>query len=217
MSKEMKIVNRKISELISSEYNPRQLTEKQYQDLTDSMRRFGVVDPVIINRHPDRDNIVVGGHMRMRVWRDLGNSTIPTVEVELDRDKERELNVRLNRNTGEWDWDALVSGFDIGELTDWGFDGGELGFEEKDYDGGGSDGVEQATQLPPTREYIVVMCDADSWQFDKLIELLKLKNKRRGGYKRGSAFDAVAMERVVPASRLIALLVGEVKNDNSST
>ena len=122
----MKIVNRKISDLIAAEYNPRQLTEAQASALRDSLKRFGMVDPVIVNRHPDRENIIVGGHMRLRMWHELGNTEVPTVEVDLDRDRERELNVRLNRNTGEWDWDALANSFDIEELTDWGFDDTEL-------------------------------------------------------------------------------------------
>ena len=38
----MKIVTRKISDLIAAEYNPRQLTEKQHQHLTDSLKRLGM-------------------------------------------------------------------------------------------------------------------------------------------------------------------------------
>ena len=126
----MQIVTRKIDDLIAAEYNPRQLTEAQASALRDSLKRFGMVDPVIINRHHDRRDIVVGGHQRLRVWREMGNKTIPTVEVELDRDKERELNVRLNKNTGEWDWDTLANNFDVDELTEWGFDAAELSVAE---------------------------------------------------------------------------------------
>lgn len=122
----MKITERKMADLIAAEYNPRQMTKEQAAQLRDSMMRFGVVDPVIVNEHEDRKNIVVGGHQRLRIWRELGNETIPTVAVTLDRDAERELNVRLNKNTGDWDWDALANGFDVDELTDWGFDAEEL-------------------------------------------------------------------------------------------
>jgi hypothetical protein len=121
----MKIVERKIADLIGAEYNPRRLTTEQASSLTDSLKRFGMVDPVIVNRHPDRDSIVVGGHQRLRIWGELGNATIPTVEVNLDRDRERELNVRLNRNVGEWDWNALAD-FDMDDLSLWGFDTDEL-------------------------------------------------------------------------------------------
>ncbi len=114
--------------LIFAEYNPRQLTKDQYKALRDSIERFGLVDPIIVNKHKDRKNIVVGGHQRIRIAQDLGIKDIPCVEVELDADREKELNVRLNRNTGEWDWDALANYFDVGELLEWGFTEDELQF-----------------------------------------------------------------------------------------
>ena len=94
----MKIVNRKIKDLIGAEYNPRELTKDQYKQLKDSLLRFGVVDPVIVNKHPERDNIIIGGHQRSKVWEDMGNDKIPTVELSLTLDKEKELNVRLNKS-----------------------------------------------------------------------------------------------------------------------
>jgi hypothetical protein len=123
----MKIVNRKIKDLIGAEYNPRELTKDQYKQLKDSLLRFGVVDPVIVNKHPDRDNIIIGGHQRSKVWEDMGNESIPTVELSLTLDKEKELNVRLNKNTGQFDMDMLANHFDTEDLIEWGFDNKELG------------------------------------------------------------------------------------------
>jgi len=129
----MKIVNRKIKDLIRAEYNPRELTKDQYNHLKDSLLRFGVVDPVIVNKHPDRDNIIIGGHQRSKVWEDMGNDKIPTVELSLTLDKEKELNVRLNKNTGQFDMDMLANNFDTEDLIEWGFSEGELvGFDEVD-------------------------------------------------------------------------------------
>jgi len=126
----MKIVNRKIKDLIGAEYNPRELTKDQYKQLKDSLLRFGVVDPVIVNKHPDRDNIIIGGHQRSKVWGDMGNDKIPTVELSLTLDKEKELNVRLNKNTGQFDMDMLANNFDTEDLIEWGFSEGELvGFD----------------------------------------------------------------------------------------
>ncbi len=131
----MEIVERKIKDLISAEYNPRELTKDQHRQLKDSLQRFGIVDPVIINTHPDRKNIIIGGHQRSKVWEDLGNKTIPTVELELTLEKERELNVRLNKNTGQFDMDLLANNFEQDQLIDWGFVEGELlGFEFGDID-----------------------------------------------------------------------------------
>lgn len=94
----MVLVEYKLTDIVFAEYNPRRLTKDQYKQLKDSLTRFGFVDPVIINTHPERKNILVGGHQRCRVWGELGNTTVPAVEVNLTYDQERELNIRLNKN-----------------------------------------------------------------------------------------------------------------------
>jgi len=64
----MKIVNKKIADLIPAEYNPRQLSSDQREQISASLKRFGFVDPVIVNSHPDRKDIIIGGHS-IRDWR----------------------------------------------------------------------------------------------------------------------------------------------------
>ena len=120
-------------ELIAAEYNPRQLTKDQHKDLTDSIKRFGLVDPLIVNIYPERKNILVGGHQRLKIAQELDIKDIPCVEVELNPDQERELNIRLNKNSGEWDYDALANYFDVGELTEWGFTDENLFPFDQDY------------------------------------------------------------------------------------
>ena len=123
----MKITLVKINNLNPAEYNPRQISNKQYEDLKASMEKFGCVDPIIININPERLNVVVGGHQRLRILRELGAEKVPTVSVNLSEEDERELNVRLNKNGGDWDID-LLSNFDIVDLKEWGFKEIELGF-----------------------------------------------------------------------------------------
>tara|TARA_R110002012_G_scaffold280279_1_gene468762 strand:- start:1042 stop:1638 length:597 start_codon:yes stop_codon:yes gene_type:complete len=127
------IVNYKVSDLIFAEYNPRELTKDQHQDLKDSITRFGFVDPLIVNTHKERKNILVGGHQRLKIAKELSYSEVPCVEIELTPDKEKELNVRLNKNTGQWNWDSLANYFDAGELLEWGFTNEDLDFFDKDY------------------------------------------------------------------------------------
>jgi hypothetical protein len=126
----MQIIERNIADLIRAEYNPRELTQDQEKQLSDSLRRFGVVDPVIVNVHPDRKDIIIGGHQRSKVWQKLGNETIPTVELSLTYDQEKELNVRLNKNTGQFDMDMLKDHFETDDLIEWGFTDVELDWQE---------------------------------------------------------------------------------------
>ena len=148
----MKIKDRPISELIFAEYNPRELTSDQHQQLKDSLTRFGIVDPVIVNTHKDRKDIIVGGHQRTKVWKEMGNKEIPTIEVKLNPEKERELNIRLNKNSGQWDWAALTEHFDSTDLVKWGFE--EYQFpEELDLDGFFEPEEEKEQMFKITLEY----------------------------------------------------------------
>jgi DNA modification methylase len=85
-----------------------------------------MIDPIIANSAPKRKNVVIGGHMRLRAAKELGNDTVPVVYVSIPNvKKEKELNLRLNRNTGEWDFSKLKA-FDMELLLDIGFDDGDL-------------------------------------------------------------------------------------------
>ena len=128
----MQIIYNQITELIPAEYNPRQATKKQIEDVRRSLETFGFVDPVIVNTHPDRENIIVGGHLRVKVWGEMGNDKVPTVAVKLDLTKEKELNIRLNKNTGEWDWDLLANEFELDDLLQWGFSETEFSISQPD-------------------------------------------------------------------------------------
>ena len=77
------IIQKDINSLVSAEYNPRQLTKEQYQNLKDSIQRFGLVDPIIININKDRKNIIIGGHQRVKVARDMGIKEVPVIELDL--------------------------------------------------------------------------------------------------------------------------------------
>jgi len=127
----MEIVNRLIKELIPADYNPRVLKKHQYEDLKKSLKKFGMVDPVLVNMHPDRKNIIIGGHQRTRVWEELGNDSIPCIEYNLTLDQEIELNIRLNKNTGEFNYEILANEFKVDDLLEWGFTEGELSFFEE--------------------------------------------------------------------------------------
>lgn len=120
MTEQIKIEYVPINNLRPAEYNPRRLTPKQADDLTKSMEKFGAVDPIIVNRHPGREGIVVGGHQRLKIAKKLKWDTVPVVYVDLDESQEKELNLRLNKNTGEWDFDLLAD-FNAGMVLDVGW------------------------------------------------------------------------------------------------
>ncbi len=119
--KKINIVYKDVKDLREAEYNPRKINLKQIEQLKKSLTNFDCVEPLVINIHKDRKNVIVGGHQRLRVLRELKYQEVPCVEVDLPLAQERELNVRLNKNTGDFDYEALAKGFEISDLMDWGF------------------------------------------------------------------------------------------------
>jgi DNA modification methylase len=126
----MKIEKIEISKLKPATYNPRQITKKQYNDLKDSLDKFSLVEPIVVNK----DMTIIGGHQRYKIWKEnaeqsnVDDITIPCVVLDLNKEQERELNIRLNKSGGEWDMDILANEFDIEELKEWGFKDIEFGF-----------------------------------------------------------------------------------------
>lgn len=122
----MKIEKIKIDQLKAAEYNPRRANEKEVEDLKESLKRFGFVEPIVVNSAPKRKDIIIGGHFRVRVAKEMKIKEVPVVYVNIpDIKKEKELNLRLNRNLGQWDL-KLLKGFDIDLLKDVGFESSEL-------------------------------------------------------------------------------------------
>lgn len=124
--RDLRIVNVPINSLRANEKNPRTWDEPAAEKLRESIRKFGLVDPLICNSAKGRENVLIGGHFRWSCAKDLGMTEVPVVFVNIPNlEKERELLIRLNKNTGAWDFE-LLKGFDIGELLDIGFDDGDL-------------------------------------------------------------------------------------------
>tara|TARA_R110002153_G_scaffold5614_1_gene25996 strand:- start:179 stop:1315 length:1137 start_codon:yes stop_codon:yes gene_type:complete len=153
----MKIELIKINKLKPAEYNPRQISTKQYNDLKESIRQFDLVDPIIVNK----DMTVIGGHQRLKVCKDLNYKDVDCVILDLSKEQERELNIRLNKSGGEWDMDMLANEFEIEELKDWGFKEIELGLNiDKIVEGNTED-----DHIPEVKESRVKL--GDVWKLGK--------------------------------------------------
>lgn len=123
---EITIYHVDIKDLNPAPYNPRKWDDSAIKQLTESIQKFGLVDPIIVNGAENRKNIVIGGHFRLAIAKQLGYTAVPAVYINIpDIEKEKELNLRLNRNTGEWDLELLKE-FNVETLLDIGFDDSDL-------------------------------------------------------------------------------------------
>ncbi|MDD2840323.1 MAG: site-specific DNA-methyltransferase [Rickettsiales bacterium] len=122
----MKIETRKLKDLIPSDYNPRKASKQQEKALSESLQKYGCVEPIIVNENSDRQNVIIGGHFRVRELIKLHIEEVECVIVNLNLEQERELNIRLNSNTGDWNFDLLLSNFNVSDLESWGFNDEQL-------------------------------------------------------------------------------------------
>lgn len=128
----MKIEKKFLKDLKPAEYNPRKANAKQEGHLKASLEKFGVVEPVIVNCNKDRENIIVGGHFRVRELKKLNYKEVDCVIVDLSLEDEKELNIRLNANTGDFDWDLLANNFELAEINDWGLEVPDMEIEAEE-------------------------------------------------------------------------------------
>ena len=122
----MEIVKVNINELISPEYNPRQITDDEMEKLKNSINEFGYIAPIIVNKH---NNHIIGGNQRYEALKSLGYTDVDVVFVdEQDSNREKALNIALNKISGEWDFVKLADILDDLELDD--FDISLTGFDD---------------------------------------------------------------------------------------
>ena len=121
----MEIVKVDINELISPEYNPRQITDDEMKKLKNSINEFGYISPIIVNKH---NNHIVGGNQRCLALKQLGYTMIDVIYInEPNINKEKALNIRLNNLSGEWDKNKLQNILDDLKLQE--FDVSLTGFD----------------------------------------------------------------------------------------
>ena len=155
----MKVKKIDINKLQPASYNPRQISTKQYKDLKESIRKFDLCDPIIINK----DMTVIGGHQRLKICKELKYDKVDCVILDLTKEQEKELNIRLNKSGGEWDMD-LLSNFEIEELKDWGFKEIELGLNIDKID---------SEEEPSNDNYIITITESDISKANALYKELK--------------------------------------------
>ena len=97
----------KLKDMKPAPYNPRKMTKEEFEKLKRSIKEFGYVEPIIINK---RTGNIVGGNQRYRALMELygENYNAKVVEIDIPEDKEKTLNIALNRISGTWDEAALA-------------------------------------------------------------------------------------------------------------
>ena len=189
-----------IKDIKSNPNNPRLIKDERFEKLKKSIKEFPkmmALRPMVINK----DNIVLGGNMRLKALKELGYTELPDEWVkraeDLTDEEAKRFIIADNVGFGEHDWEILANEWNAEELADWGLDIPDIDYSIDELEDGDEIELPQSVQVEPPKEYILIMAEPNSVDWEDLKETLKLKMVRRGGYKKGSGFDAVSLERVL--------------------
>ena len=154
----MEIQERKLSEIIPYENNPRHNAEA-VDKVAASLQEFGWQQPIVV----DAEGIIIAGHTRLRAAQKLGMETAPVI-VAADLSEEQAKAYRLADNkTAEfsgWDFDLLNAeifsidqidmsqfGFDMDKYADQLTDGSEFFDREERHDEDPQEGNEEYNEF----------------------------------------------------------------------
>lgn len=127
---EMKLVE--ISRLIPYVNNARTHNAQQITKLRSSLREFGFINPVII----DRDYNVIAGHGRIQAAQEEGIKEVPCVFVDYLTEAQKKAYILAdNRMALDAGWDEEMLKIELESLQDEAFDLGLTGFDEKELAG----------------------------------------------------------------------------------
>ncbi len=89
LSEKLTIVRVPVKELKPSAYNPRKWDDKAIADMKESISRFGLCDPLIVNSAPERKNILIGGPPPFESRDTLGIHRSPSRLSQYTRNRKR--------------------------------------------------------------------------------------------------------------------------------
>lgn len=101
--------------------NPRIIKDYKFQKLVRSVKEFPEmlkIRPIVVNK----DNVVLGGNMRLKACIEAGLKQVYILQTDLDEEAQKEFIIKDNSSFGEWDWDVLANEWNIDHLKEWGLD-----------------------------------------------------------------------------------------------
>ena len=98
--------------------NPNVMSEEQMDGLRESMRRFGYLDPIVV----DEEMVMADGEHRLQVYKEFGQAQIPAYVLKLSNVERRLLRQTKNKLHGEHDFQKDASElkilYDSGSIGD---------------------------------------------------------------------------------------------------
>ena len=123
----IKIVMRKVGDLIPYVNNSRTHSDDQVAQIAASIKEFGWTNPILVGE----GNSIIAGHGRLMAARKLKMDEVPTIELDYLTDTQRKaLIIADNKLALNSDWDLGLLSLELEELQKLDFDLGLTGFSE---------------------------------------------------------------------------------------
>lgn len=99
----MNIQTISLDKLNPAEYNPRTITDDEFNGLVESLKTFGQQENLIVNK----DNTIISGHQRYEAMKFLNWTEAVCNVVDLDKHQEKKLNITINNHRIQGKFDQL--------------------------------------------------------------------------------------------------------------
>jgi ParB/RepB/Spo0J family partition protein len=97
----MNIDNELIVNLKTDSSNPNKMTKEQIQSVANSIKKFGFLVPIIVNK----DNVIIDGHQRLKAADLLGIEEVPVVKLDVDKIDAKLLKQIMNKLKGQHNYE----------------------------------------------------------------------------------------------------------------
>lgn len=121
----MKIENIQINDLKPYALNAKSHPEKQIEGLTESIKRFGFTQPVVV----DKNNEIIIGHGRLEAAKKAGLTEIPCLKKENLNEVEVKALRLIDNRIAETGWDIEFLNEDL-QMIDYDFEVFNISFDE---------------------------------------------------------------------------------------
>ena len=193
--------------------NPRLIKDDKFAKLVQSIKDFPEmleIRPIVVND----DMIILGGNMRFKACKEAGLKEVSIIKASgLSAEKQREFLIKDNVSGGEWDFELLKE-WDALELEEWGID---LPIEDKidKLEDGETLDIPKSLQVIPKKEYILIMADEESEEWEELKQIFFCGLVRNGGAKIKSTADHLGLERVFDLKTFKERVTNGLRNSNT--
>lgn len=89
--------------LYPNNWNPNRMSQTIYQKEVESIRRFGMIDPVLAREQGEGKYQIIDGEHRWRACKELGYKEVPCVVIDVDEPTAKRLTITMNELRGDAD------------------------------------------------------------------------------------------------------------------